>query len=386
MELFKASNQWASRPDDERFWTIEEMIAQCFKYRHASAQASVIYRDLRVEAVDADLRMVGKAGVPAKLTHWSFGQLSQRAGAPPSYLRKLPPTLAAQNINHGLKSREEEDHARLLLSQTNGPDSWVLRAMTSDRYTRIWNHEVGERLLPLMAAGWTVPPAMAVAADDSRAREATVEDCGDHTYIREGDIIGPAGIYASDHDMFVFMINPERVVDNGSEKGLFRGFFVWNSEVGAQSFGVMSFLFDAVCGNHIVWGAQGVQELRIRHIGKADERAFAELSVELRKYSDSSASDIEAQIQSAQKMVLGVDKETVVDAVLGMARAKRIQVAQKTLVAAYDIATEHEDRYGDPNTMWAMVSGLTEASQELGYADKRVEADRTAGKLLELSF
>ena len=386
MELFKASNQWASRPADERFWTIQEMVDATRALRDKSVQGAVRYGDLRVEADNGDLRLLGKTDVPAKLTNWSFSQLSKHAGAPPGYLRKLPATLAAQNINHGLKGREDDDQARLLLTRTNGPGSFVARAMTSPRYTRVWNNDVGTRLLDLVGQGWVTPPAMHAAADDPRAREATEADCGDHTYITPGTMISPAGIYASDHDMFVFMVNPERQIDDGSDDGLYRGFFVWNSEVGAQAFGIMMFMFQKVCGNHIVWGAEDVKELRIRHIGEADTRVFQELQVKLIEYSDSSVSDIEAQIKRAQTLVLGANKEEVVDELLGFSRRKRLQIPRKTFRAAYDVAESREDDYGDPNTLWGMVSGLTQHSQTLAHTDARVEADRLSGKLMTMAF
>lgn len=399
MELYKASNQWAMRPPDERFWTVEEMVQACLASRQASAAATVAYRDLRVEARDGDLALTGRTGVQAALTNWAMGQLCNLTSAPASYLRTLPSTLAAQNLNYGLKYRADKldadppkgrgadpRTARLLFQRTNGPDSLVLRAATSQRYTRIWNHEIGERLLALTDRGWKTPPAMPSNLGDSRARPATEADCGPHTYVRVGDIIGPAGVYASDHDMFVFLIDPERQIADGSDDGLFRGFFCWNSEVGAASFGVMAFLFKSVCSNHIVWGAQGVYEIRVRHIGKADEKAFGQLAVELRKYADSSASDIEAKIEAAQRYVLGDNKEDVVEELFGLSRKARIQIPQKTMGAAYDLAERRTDDYGDPNTLWGMVNGMTQLSQEQGFADKRVEADRAAGKLLELAF
>jgi hypothetical protein len=385
MNLYKASNQWANRPADERFWTVEEMVQACLQYRQASAAATAAYGDLRVEARDGDLHLVGRTGIPARLTHWSFGQLSQRAGAPASYLRKLPATLTAQNINHGLKAHADGESVRLLLQRANGIESTMLRAITSERYTRIWNHEIGERLLDLVKGGWVIPPAMPVVYDH-RMRVATVEDCGPYTYVKPGDTIAPAGVYASDHDMFVFLINPERQIHDGSPDGLFRGFFCWNSEVGAASFGVMAFLFKGVCHNHIVWGAEGVFELRIRHIGDADERAFRQLQVELNKYADSSASDIEAKIEASRKVVLGATKEEVVNELFGIARQRRVPVTLKALDSAYDVAVARSEDYGDPRTLWGMVNGLTEQSQELGFADKRVDADRAAGRLLEVCF
>ncbi|MFY9955933.1 hypothetical protein [Bradyrhizobium sp.] len=41
-------------------------------------------------------------------THWSFGQLCALVGAPTCYLRQLPATLSAINLQHGLLSRRAE--------------------------------------------------------------------------------------------------------------------------------------------------------------------------------------------------------------------------------------------------------------------------------------
>ena len=56
---------------------------------------------------NAELRIVGKAG-SARLTHYAFGQLAGRVGAPASYIRNLPATLAAQNLNYGLANKSAE--------------------------------------------------------------------------------------------------------------------------------------------------------------------------------------------------------------------------------------------------------------------------------------
>jgi hypothetical protein len=64
----------------------------------------------------------------------------------------------------------------------------------------------------------------------------------------------------------------------------------------------MTFLYQYVCGNHIVWGAKDVKELRIRHIGNADQRAFAELNVRLVEYADGAASEDEMLIKRAMDL------------------------------------------------------------------------------------
>ncbi|KKM61113.1 hypothetical protein LCGC14_1534980 [marine sediment metagenome] len=58
----------------------------------------------RVEACGNDLRMVGDEDL---LSIVELKLLAAFAEVPLEYLLSLPPTLAAQNINHGLKAREK---------------------------------------------------------------------------------------------------------------------------------------------------------------------------------------------------------------------------------------------------------------------------------------
>ncbi|MEJ7663389.1 MAG: hypothetical protein WKG07_29515 [Hymenobacter sp.] len=145
--------------------------------------------------------------------------------------------------------------------QRRQPDSnWTVRSLPS-AYSRLWNADVVDGLVPALDWGWRVPPARP-AVDDPRARPATVEDIllGQESFglsVKVGDMLAPAGVYAGDRDMFIFLVNPNRVIDDGM-KGLMRGVFVWNSEVGAGAFKVRTFYLENVCGNHIVWSASGV--------------------------------------------------------------------------------------------------------------------------------
>lgn len=389
MELFRAHNQWAKRPPDERFWDVVEGQRACAAYRLHAREKLVTLQDLRVENVDGDLGIVGKLRVPATLTHWAFGQVSKLVEAPASYLRKLPPTLAAQNLNHGLKNIPADRTANLLFHQ-NG--NLLLRAALSESYHRIWNDEIFDRLLNL-PGGWRTPPARPAHDNDPRAREATERDVIQNQNfgglsVNVGDRIAPAGVYVSDHDMFVFQIDDQNRIDDGSPEGLMRGFFVWNSEVGGATFGAADFLFKGVCGNHIIHGVQSMMEMKVRHVGtKASDKAWRGLEVAVRKIADSSAEDIEGKIKAARGMSLGGTKDEVIDAVLGIATKRRIvDLTRRIIIAGVTRAEERTDRYGDPTTLWAVVNGLTEISQDYGYADRRTDLDRAAGKLLQAAF
>jgi hypothetical protein len=204
--------------------------------------------------------------------------------------------------------------------------------------------------------------------------------------VNVGDEIGPAGLYASDHDCFVFMVNTNRVVKAG-DRALMRGTFVRNSEVGDGSLIFTYFLLDNVCGNHIVWGAQDVQEVRVRHVGtKTLENGLRKFRVQIAKYEDDSVSDLEAKIKKAMSFELGATKEEVIEALFKYARVKGLSpITKKRLTEAYKTAEENEDRFGNPRTPWAMVSGLTQNSQG-AHADTRNEVDYAAGKVLEIAF
>ena len=106
-------------------------------------------------------------------------------------------------------------------------------------------------------------------------------------------------LYASDRDVFLFLVDPKNPVEVGGEQ-LFRGFYTWNSEVGAATFGLTTFLYRYVCDNRIIWGASDVKELRIRHTGGAPERFGWEGERYLRRYAEESTAKIADGIRSAQ--------------------------------------------------------------------------------------
>ena len=115
--------------------------------------------------------------------------------------------------------------------------------------------------------------------------------------------------------MFYFGVAPDRIISDGNGGSLMRGIFVRNSEVGDAALSVTFFLMQAVCGNHIVWNATGVHEIRVRHIGEGTmARAFRGFEAELRRYHDA-APEEESRIVAARNLVLGNSKDEVLDAI-----------------------------------------------------------------------
>lgn len=188
-------------------------------------------------------------------------------------------------------------------------------------------------------------------------------------------------MYASDHDLFAFVRNNSAVVrEPGNPDGLQRGIIVENSEVGAAALKLTKFLYRAMCGNHIIWGASQVVDVSVRHVGEARAK-WALWASRIREYAESSVSDDEKVIASAKHKLIAATKEEVLDALFGK---RTVGLSRKSLEAGYDAVIPDSD--GDPRSVWGMVQGLTRYSQTIPYADQRTSLDRAAGKLLTVVF
>jgi hypothetical protein len=380
--LTQASDQWATRPDDERFWTLEEMYSQTRAYAQAAEEVPRLAKDCRVSYDAHGIVMEAGPDDYVDLGHYAFTQVCRSLNAPASYMRTLPPELVVRCLEQSRGQIEDDERDRMLLIDRSGERS-RLRATTSARYARVWNYEIIERLLGLQSEGWVVPAARPSGNESaSRLRIATADDVVDYgssnpLTVKIGDTIAPSGLYASDHDMFAFLIHPERVIDNGTETGMRRGTMIRQSEVGQSSIVKLDFLFDTVCGNHIVWDARDIRETRVRHLGSQVEDSWVALIREISDGAEAAAADDEARIRQAQEMILADTKDDVLDLLFKQRWATK-RVASK----AFDLAEEHSDVHGDPRSLWGMVSGMTRLSQDTGYADERTALDRAAGKML----
>jgi hypothetical protein len=285
-------------------------------------------------------------------------------------------------MNHGLQDLKGE---QLLMLHKNGDH--VLRCVTSNEYSRIWNYEVAELALALEEGeGWVTPPARPSSVSGVPVRRATEDDVlkrAKHPTlgIDVGDEISPAGLYCSDHDCFIFQVNEDHPIDAGGGEMLYRGVFWSNSEVGDARFRGTMFLFDSVCGNHIVWGARIVAEINIVHRGNAS-LDFRQAMAAATQNALAPASEDEDRIKAAKMYEIGPGQPEVVKTIFG----KGWGLSKRECEDAYVLATRHAEDHGtEPNTAWGYAAGLTRLSQGQ-FADKRDQMDRIGGRILEMAI
>ncbi len=224
VNAYSAHREWASRPPDERYTSVQALYEAARARRNRIEERTIDTVAFRTEAVDTDaLALRDATGREAAMTNWSFEQLAGIAGAPPKYLRTLPATIASDAINYGLRRQRREQHQLLL----DRDDPWTVHAITSPRYARVHHDELAARVLDLMAAhpAWHLPLGYK-----------------DGVYGAERV---PSGAYLGDRDMFLLVVDGNRDLDDptdASHAGLFRGFILRNSDVGAAALTLDVFL------------------------------------------------------------------------------------------------------------------------------------------------
>jgi hypothetical protein len=359
MMLTQANKEWASRPADERMPDLETMHAKALAQRSAAKETECGFSTLRLEAQNDSLYL-SRGAQPIKLMNWAFTQLCGRVGAPSEYLAQLPATLAAQNLNHGLARRVADAAgnavANVLLHKNS---EWLVRAILTGAYERVWNCELTERLLDKQADGW----------EPARPDFNTF-----------GDVF--PSLYCGDRNMFAFIryrndYIQQPVAFSNSAAPIYKGFIVYNSEVGDKKLGAISFLYNGMCGNHLIWGARDVMEVEARHVGNVRDKLHL-FDMKLREYARKSLADEQAVISRASRKVIAATKEQVLDTLFGK---RSLRLSRKTLEGGYTAVIEAQD--GPANTVWGMAQGLTRYSQTLPNADDRTDIDRAAGRLLE---
>jgi len=359
INLTAASHEWRARPEDQRFTSLADLKTNVLSRRRQSWTATPRTNDLRVRVLENNGLGVevydGTAGEDRilKPSNWAFGQLCQYASAPGSYIRQLPAELAAINIQYGLEQNALRPDS-LLLARSNGDN--YLRAMTSTSYGRIWDHEVVEAVERVNQDGrWVIPAASYTTSNPKRATT----------------------LYASDRDVFIFLVDPVNQIEvNG--RTYFRGFYTWNSEVGAATYGLCTFLYSYVCDNRIIWDATDVRELRIRHTGGAPERFAYEGVQYLKRYAE----------ESSVKLIEGIKRASNTEIPLNRGKGETVQewlsnrgFTKSQAKASVDAANAEE---GGARTVWDIVNGITAYARSIPHTNERIELETKAGKLMSV--
>lgn len=384
-----AFTEWKNRPTDERFWNVDDAFTTANIYKLCAKEIPI--DNFKIVTAPREGLGINLSTFPkVEFSNYSFSQLASRIRYPKEYLVGLPAILAADVINYKLSQESVKTKGiGLIRLSGDGQKPPKLQALLSDKYSRIWNSDILERCKILKHSfNWKTPPCRPNSADPMlEVRAATEQDIlasssKNSLAIKLGDTIAPGGVYLSDHDCFVFMVNEATPIMDG-ENPLYRGVIVYNSEVGLGSFKLITFLYNSVCGNHIIDLASEFEMIRIAHLGNTVNERWSVAMHELAKWMDTSAVRHEALIKKARVTKLEClekcDDEAKYPKVLG----DYLKISQRDVIEMRPyIIAENERQDIEPNTVWSVVQGLTSYSQTKTYADAKSKYDMVAGKLL----
>lgn len=370
--LTTLSNQWRSRPDDQRFLTLSALRDFVAKAAAESEAHAMVPEKISaiVNQNDAHtLRLIAGDKGELQTSHLSFGQLCGHAGAPAGYLRSLPAPLAAINLNYGLKAAHQ-DGSSLYIRDVGTPGA-MLRAITSESYGRILDVDVVDAVMKVAGEGsdWKVPGMIQWGATHGIKYNPNVDVTKESTTL-----------YASDRDVFVFLVDDLHPIEvgklkDGSPDLVFRGFYVWNSEVGTRSFGIATMYLRGVCQNRCLWGVEGFSETTFAHTSGAPDKFAKVAQPALLAFSQGATDKLIAGVKTAKSVIVASDDDAAVDFL--KARGFSVRMA-KTIIETFEA-----EEGGKPVSVWDFAMGITAAARQQGNADKRLMIEKTAGAMLD---
>jgi hypothetical protein len=385
MEIMKLHDQWANRPVEERFLSLPLLRDKTYESKHNSVSRVLKLRDLQANhREDGGLEIVGPSGKPAALTNWAYNQLAVKSEFPAGYVAGLPAEIAKLNINYALQKVENQDIGMLLSRQD---DSILIRAITGDSYTRIWNADVMDMLIDYVGDGtpdtggvWQMP------------------------YIRGEKVpitVENTTFYGNDRNIFVCLTNESIAIEipnrRDGKTGILKRFFIlWNSEVGDQTFGIQDGYFDEVCGNRIIWGAHGVRTFKKRHTKNVLEK-WQDGYLKIGEFANAGVLEDQTKLLAAVNYRVVDTGKTVLNESDTDKADRRSKEASKFLLDKLPLPqvpvklvdgikaafVKAEQRPID--TLWDCVTAVTEYAKTIPYQEQRVPLERAGGKLLDLT-
>jgi hypothetical protein len=266
-------------------------------------------------------------------------------------------------LQYGLQNLRSEN-AKLYYNENQ------LLAATGTEYGRVHDYELVEAVQRIAGNG----------VGDTRWKVPGVIDWNTSMY---NPFVNPSKdtttLYASDRDVFMFLVDDTHPIEigklkNGEPDLMFRGFYVWNSEVGSKTLGISTFMLRGVCANRNIWGQQDKQSMTIRHSKNAPQRFASEVGPALIEYSNQSTLGVISDINQAKSTIVATNDDERFQW-LGK-QGFNAKQAKKII----DTVIQEEDT--KPRSVWDFVQGVTAVARNIKHTDDRLDMEKIAGKLM----
>ncbi len=360
-----------SRPADSNYESMDLLLDIAEEEMRQSRTIKVNGSDVSFSAHGGafNLDVVGQTPLP--LTNYSLTQVAGMAKIPTHILERLHKRsrddLVVDNLNTLFPNHRAETKFILVRDRYNdtGIES-VARAVNGGAYSRLWDYELFSEMEDfLMNRGFT--PVLPDIESDA---------------MRSGLMHGlNTGLFRGDQCSFgFFFVENDLQGDSTNLGGLVPGMMVWNSEVGARSFGFHTFYYHAASGSIIIWTPANHKRKRFVHRGHNLRKAFKEYVVTLEDVADNFQT---RYLEDIKNFEIAAVTQFAVDANAAIDRLhkafKMSAVNARTIVQATSLP---QNNYGLPLSVWNIALGIAWEAGQTGRAESLVDDTLIATKVM----
>ena len=358
------------RPADRNYDSLSTLIESAASDRDNSIEVRTSAFNIEFSMPDEDVMIdiADQNGDKShRLTHYSFGQVAGMCRIPTQVLQRLlgfeRGDLAVENMNTLFPVDSGEK--TILVQQTRDDDNRVIdthaRAVNGSAYSRLWDADVFGEI-----EEWLIPQGFDPAIPMNATRSEFMRN--HRTALYRGDQTSFGFFFAgTDHPM-------------GMELGgLWPGIMVWNSEVGARSFGFHTFYYHMQSGSVIVWTPSKQKKKRFVHRGNIN-KGFREYVGTL----ETTSNDFEGRYASDVDMFnKALDTEFAKDADEAMTKLQTLGLAKPRAARVVEIAASHAYNTMNLLNLWHVTLGICTEASETSRAENLVDGSLMANKLLK---
>ena len=368
--ITKSISDIFSRPADSNYDSMETLLEVAEQEKAQSRTIKVQGSDIGFSTEAGEFRLDIAGKVPLPLTNYSMTQVALMAKIPTALLERLHERdrddLVVDNLKTLFPNRRAETKFILIrdhYDEFGGIDS-VARAVNGGAYSRLWDCDV-----------------FAEIEDFLLERDFTPMLPDEQSGMRNGLMHGlDTGLFRGDECSFGFFFTTRDLgADCADLGGLTPGMMVFNSEVGARSFGYHTFYYHEASGSIIMWTPANHKRKRFVHRGDIS-KAFKEYIATLEDVADNFKT---RYIEDVKTFDIAAVTPFAVDDTAAIQRLhKSFGMSVSNAKAAVGASKMHCNNYGLPLSVWNIALGITYEAGQTSRAEALVDQGMIATRLM----
>lgn len=363
-----------SRPADSNYESMDRLLEVAEEEMNQSRTVKVDGSDVSFSTTDGSFNLDIPGQSPLPLTNYSMTQVAGMAKIQTHVLERLHKRnrddLVVDNLNTLFPNRRAETKFVLIRDHYDdtGAIESIARAVNGGAYSRLWDYELFSEMEDfLMTRGFT--PMLPDMKSDA---------------MRSGLMHGlNTGLFRGDQCSFgFFFVENDLEGDSKNLGGLKPGMMVWNSEVGARSFGFHTFYYHEASGSIIIWTPANHKRKRFVHRGHNLRRAFKEYIVTLEDVADNFQT---RYLEDIKNFEVAAITAFAVDDNAAIERLNRVfKMSAVAARAAVNAAKLGQNKYGLPLSVWNIALGIAWEAGQTGRAESLVDETLVATKVMRV--